>query len=328
LGYIKEPELEETVESDLKLEYCPYYLAQASQPLDNNNLHPPRPTTENPGYVEVYDLHNDKVFNVLRDHKQTKGTESYHEYNTLACAVSFLFDLKQSCVDFAEELAMPFDGSDLEEVARRPRSITGQVNSGQKTYDILNRQLDIAKHENVGQLSADTKLLLDEVQSAIGGFDKGLGLTTSADKLFRAALEAVQERDRKASATAGAKLRDSEHNKTAGGGSGGGRASLKPKSKARRVAPRKPTVVTTRLNDPLRPPPAPRRQRAGLPSRCNWRRHQPRSHRFLHSEILYNRVWRKMRRWRELGAPLSGSGFSCATSTLQSRQLFGELERR
>lgn len=116
----KEPELEEdTVESDSKLEYCPYNLAQAGQPLANNNPHPPRPTTENPGYPEVYELENDKVFNVLRDHKQTKGTESYHEYNTLACAVSFLFDLKQSCVDFAEELATPFDGSDLEEVARR-----------------------------------------------------------------------------------------------------------------------------------------------------------------------------------------------------------------
>jgi hypothetical protein len=54
-------------------------------------------------YPEVYELENDKVFNVLRDHKQTIGTEFYHEYSTLACAVSFLFDLKQSCFDFAEE---------------------------------------------------------------------------------------------------------------------------------------------------------------------------------------------------------------------------------
>lgn len=234
----KEPELEEdTIESDSKLEYCPYNLAQAGQPLANNNPHPPRPTTENPGYPEVYELEGDKVFTVLRDHKQTKGTESYHEYNTLACAVSFLFDLKQSSFDFAEELATPFDGSDLEEVARRQRIIAGQVNSGQKIYDILNRRLDvirmrtIAKHENAGQLSAGTKLLLDELQGAIGGFDKGLGLTTATDKRFRAALEAAQERDRKASATAGAKLRGSELNKTAGGGNGGGRAALKPKPK-------------------------------------------------------------------------------------------------
>ena len=61
----------------------------------------------------MYELEGDKVFTVLRDRMQTKGTESYHEYNTLACAVSFLFDLKQSSVDCAQELATPFDGSVL-----------------------------------------------------------------------------------------------------------------------------------------------------------------------------------------------------------------------
>jgi hypothetical protein len=143
----KEPEVEEdTVESESKLEYCPYNLAQVGQPLANNNPHPPRPTAENPGYPEVHALENDKVVNVLwRDHKQTKGTESYHEYNTLACAVSFVFDLKQSCFDFAEKLATPSDGSDLEEVARSQRIIAGQVNSAQKIYGILNRRLDLIR---------------------------------------------------------------------------------------------------------------------------------------------------------------------------------------
>jgi hypothetical protein len=40
---------EDTAESESKLEYCPYNLAHAGQPLANNNPHPPRPAAENPG---------------------------------------------------------------------------------------------------------------------------------------------------------------------------------------------------------------------------------------------------------------------------------------
>lgn len=194
--------LGQELDPDDELSFAPHYARGQGIPDSETNPFGARPLLpSNAGKPQVFEPTAGSaahpVWEFLRQDAKTgnkKGTlpQSYHEFTTLNSSLSYFWDVTKY---FGEVQSIVFDDSG--DPAQKKLAFESLQNSVVDIEKVLRRRFDIVSlrayfQKEGGELVPHQKLLLDRLQSAIQGFDKGLGLTAATDSAFRGLVEKLQ----------------------------------------------------------------------------------------------------------------------------------------